>query len=101
MTEETKDAPVETITIDNVVYNLTDLTEQEQTLIGIFKQWKNAEGALQNELESDKKVYIDAAREKQLELMKTQAALRQLSNEISLSVKKSQEDKTDQQTDPA
>lgn len=86
MTTETTTA-IETITIDNVVYNVPDLTEQQQQLINIFKQWKDSEQVLKAELDSLKNTYLDSARRTQMELMKTQAALRQLGNEISLSVK--------------
>ena len=93
MTTETPVVPAETITIDEVVYNVSDLSTQQQTLINIFKQWKDSEVTLQNQLEADKTIYIDSTRRTQLELMKTQAALRQLGNEISVSVKQGNEPK--------
>lgn len=78
---------IETITIDGVVYKLTDLSTDQQQLVAIYKQWKATESTELSDLEDTKKQYVERLNALQLNLMKTQAALRQLGSEISVNIK--------------
>ena len=78
---------IETITIDGVVYKLTDLAIDQQQLVSIYKQWKTMEATEIADLDDTKKQYVERLNALQLNLMKTQAALRQLGNEISVNIK--------------
>ena len=79
MTEVTPDTAVgtveDTVTIDNVEYKTSDLTENQQRLIDVYKSWKDEELVVQKDV------------------MKLQAAQREMAREIVLDVRRTLEAK--------
>ncbi len=79
MTEVAPDTVVgtveDTVTIDNVEYKVSDLTENQQRLIEVYKSWKDEELVAQKEV------------------MKLQAAQREMAREIVLDVRRTLEAK--------
>lgn len=63
----------DSVTIDNIEYKISDLTESQQRLIGIYKQWKEDEMAAQ------------------LEVMKLQAAQKEIAREVVIDVRRTLE----------
>jgi len=70
---DTVAAVEDTVTIDNVEYKISDLTENEQRLIEVYKTWKDEELVAQREV------------------MKLQAAQREIAREIVLDVRRTLE----------
>lgn len=63
----------DTVTIDNVEYKISDLTENQQRLIDVYKTWKDEELVAQRDV------------------MKLQAAQREIAREIVLDVRRTLE----------